>query len=164
MTLHRPSNVDVPDRLAAIVAALGALAERLPVVFPVHPRTRSRLGAGVDELERRGVHCVPPLGYLDFLSLELGAAAVITDSGGVQEETTALGVPCHTLRPNTERPITLTAGTNRLLGDDPATLAKIPLEPPAGPPPAIPLWDGRAGERMADVLMERAHDYLEVTG
>lgn len=159
VTLHRPSNVDCPERLAHIVAALGTLAERVPVIFPVHPRTRGRLEACGLDPEAHGVRCVDPLGYLDFLSLELAAAAVVTDSGGVQEETSALGVPCYTLRPNTERPITLTAGTNTLIGDDPAALETIAIGPRSDAPPAIPLWDGHAGERMAACLVERFAEY-----
>jgi UDP-N-acetylglucosamine 2-epimerase (non-hydrolysing) len=155
VTLHRPSNVDDPARLSAIVAGLCRLAERAPVIFPVHPRTRARLAecSGGDRLARADVSCVDPVGYLDFLSLQAGAGAVVTDSGGVQEETSALGVPCYTLRANTERPVTISHGTNVLLGDDPAALTQVrPLERPPVPS-AIPLWDGHAGERAADALL-----------
>jgi UDP-N-acetylglucosamine 2-epimerase (non-hydrolysing) len=154
VTLHRPSNVDDPDRLEAIVDALALLARRSPVVFPLHPRTRMRLGeVGIDRLERAGVRCLGALPYLDFLSLECSAGAVVTDSGGVQEETSALGVRCFTLRPNTERPITLTLGTNELLGDDPAALDRVELDREPPQPRELPLWDGRAAERVADVFI-----------
>jgi len=155
VTLHRPSNVDDPARLSAIVGGLCGLAERAPVIFPVHPRTRARLEecSAADRLARADVSCIDPVGYLDFLSLQAGAGAVVTDSGGVQEETSALGVPCYTLRANTERPVTISHGTNLLLGDDPAALVQVrPLERPPVPS-AIPLWDGHAGERAADALL-----------
>jgi UDP-N-acetylglucosamine 2-epimerase (non-hydrolysing) len=156
VTLHRPSNVDDPARLLAIVQGLAELAVTAPVVFPVHPRTRARLaaGAGAEQLERAEVHCIEPVGYLDFLSLQSAAGAVVTDSGGVQEETSALGVPCYTFRANTERPITLSHGTNVLLGDEPARLAEVRPSRASATPSAIPLWDGHAGERTAGVLAE----------
>jgi UDP-N-acetylglucosamine 2-epimerase (non-hydrolysing) len=149
VTLHRPALVDGP-LLDDAVAELDLLARELPVVFPVHPRTRARLGA------RAGarIRLVEPLGYIDFLALEANAAAVLTDSGGVQEETTFLGVPCFTLRDSTERPVTLTLGTNRLLGLDPAAIAAIPalLARPPLPLRPPPGWDGRAAERIADAV------------
>jgi UDP-N-acetylglucosamine 2-epimerase (non-hydrolysing) len=155
VTLHRPSNVDDPERLGAVVDALAELGSHMRVLFPVHPRTRARLDAlgGLERLEGAGVACLEPLGYLDFLSLECAAGLIVTDSGGIQEEAAALGVPCYTLRANTERPITLSQGTNALIGDDPAAIAglRLPAERPA--PRAIPLWDGRAAERVADVLV-----------
>jgi UDP-N-acetylglucosamine 2-epimerase (non-hydrolysing) len=156
VTLHRPSNVDEPGRLSEIVTALAAVGAEAPVIFPVHPRTRARL-VDADLLGRLtdgGVHCVDPVGYLDFLSLQAGAGAIVTDSGGVQEEASALGVDCYTLRANTERPVTMTHGTNELLGDRPAALLRVR---PSGRPPtpcAIPLWDGHAAERAADALLE----------
>jgi len=155
VTLHRPSNVDEPRQLAEIVSALSAIGRRSPVVFPVHPRTRARLSdAGLNtRLAAARVRCIDPLGYLDFLSLQAGAGAIVTDSGGVQEEASALGIPCYTLRANTERPVTITHGTNVLLGDDPSALVTVRL---AGRPPtpcAIPLWDGHAAERAADALI-----------
>jgi UDP-N-acetylglucosamine 2-epimerase (non-hydrolysing) len=154
VTLHRPSNVDDHGRLMRIVDALVALAGRFPVVFPIHPRTRARLGrTGVGRLEAAGVRCIEPVGYLDFLSLQSAAGAVVTDSGGVQEETSALGVRCYTFRPGTERPITLSHGTNTLLGDDPASLARVELATWEPTPSAIPLWDGHAAERVADALV-----------
>jgi UDP-N-acetylglucosamine 2-epimerase (non-hydrolysing) len=155
VTLHRPSNVDSEDRLRGIVTALSELGKRAQVVFPIHPRTRARLSAGdgLARLERAGVVCLDPLGYLDFLSLQCSAGLIVTDSGGVQEEAAALGVPCYTLRANTERPVTISQGTNTLIGEDPAAIGAVELarEPPA--PRAILLWDGKAAERVADVLV-----------
>jgi UDP-N-acetylglucosamine 2-epimerase (non-hydrolysing) len=155
VTLHRPSNVDVPARLSRIVDALAKLAETTPVVFPVHPRTRARLDAdgAIERLDAVGVRCIEPLGYLDFLSLQAGSGAIVTDSGGVQEEAAALGISCYTFRPNTERPVTITHGTNVLLGEAPEEIASIRPSKHAPTPCAIPLWDGRAADRVADVLM-----------
>ncbi|HEY7075114.1 MAG TPA: UDP-N-acetylglucosamine 2-epimerase (non-hydrolyzing) [Solirubrobacteraceae bacterium] len=152
VTLHRPSNVDLAPQLRRIVGALCELSLDVPVLFPVHPRTRERLSRRslLSRLESAGVKCFDPVGYLDFLGLELGAGAVVTDSGGVQEETSALGVACFTLRPNTERPVTIVEGTNVLLGEDPAPIARI--RPAPREPAAIAGWDGHAGERVADVI------------
>ena len=154
VTLHRPSNVDAEDRLRRIVDALVALGGRTRVLFPIHPRTRTRLatGDGLERLESAGVTCLEPLGYLDFLSLQSAAGTIVTDSGGVQEEASALGVPCFTLRANTERPITISLGTNTLIGDDPAAISDVPTPSGVGAPCAIPLWDGKAAERVVDVL------------
>jgi UDP-N-acetylglucosamine 2-epimerase (non-hydrolysing) len=152
VTLHRPALVDGP-LLAQTVEQLAALARELPVVFPVHPRTRSMMESIASE--HPGLLLCDPLGYLDFLSLLADARAVLTDSGGIQEETTYLGIPCFTFRANTERPITITAGTNTLLGLDPSAIAQIPAaltQPPANPPAPPPLWDGHASERIADVV------------
>lgn len=152
VTLHRPALVDGP-LLPETVAQLAALAAEMPVVFPVHPRTRKMM-EGIDA-EHPGLELVEPLGYLDFLSLLADAGAVLTDSGGIQEESTYLGVPCFTLRDNTERPVTISAGTNTLLGLDPAAIATIPAAlarrgaAPSEPPP---LWDGQAARRIADLL------------
>jgi UDP-N-acetylglucosamine 2-epimerase (non-hydrolysing) len=154
VTLHRPRNVDDTSGLREILGALQDLAQRIPVVFPVHPRTAERIrqtGFRADG----GLQLREPLGYLDFLALMDGARFVLTDSGGIQEETTALGVPCLTLRGNTERPITVTQGTNRLLGEDPASIlpAAAPIldgQTTAGRCPE--LWDGHASERIAVVL------------
>jgi UDP-N-acetylglucosamine 2-epimerase (non-hydrolysing) len=152
VTLHRPALVDGP-LLGDAMAALAAVAQELPVVFPVHPRTRKMLG-GVDY---PGVMLTDPVGYLDFLSLESEAAAVLTDSGGIQEETTYLGIPCFTLRDNTERPVTIRAGTNTLLGLDPARIEEIPAllrgrQNGAAAAARPERWDGHAAERVADVL------------
>jgi UDP-N-acetylglucosamine 2-epimerase (non-hydrolysing) len=154
VTLHRPANVDDPDVLAGLLKALGDVAGRCPLVLPVHPRAAGRLAElGVPG----GLRLIPPAGYLDFIALQAAARIVLTDSGGVQEETTALGVPCVTLRDNTERPVTLEQGTNVLAGRDPqrivATAHAVLDDPPA--PRRPELWDGRAGERIADVLLDR---------
>ncbi len=156
VTLHRPALVDGP-LLIETVTQLGALSEQMPVVFPVHPRTRKMMEeAGA---EHPGLLLSDPLGYLDFLSLLADAGAVLTDSGGIQEETSFLGVPCFTLRDNTERPVTIRAGTNTLLGLDPAAIAGIPAalaargKTPSEPPP---LWDGKAAKRIADIVAARA--------
>ena len=151
VTLHRPALVDDPELLTRTVRALEAVAARLPVVMPLHPRTRATLARLA--LSPAGVLVTDPLPYRRFLSLECGAAAVLTDSGGVQEETTALGIPCFTLRDNTERPVTITCGSNVLLGLDPGRIADIPGLlgdlPDLGVPP---LWDGRAGARAAAAI------------
>jgi UDP-N-acetylglucosamine 2-epimerase (non-hydrolysing) len=150
-TLHRPGNVDDPARVTQLVRALHACADQLPVLLPAHPRGRRALeAAGV--ADHPGVRIVDPLGYTDFHCLLRGAAAVVTDSGGVQEETTVLGVACLTIRPNTERPITITEGTNRLVTPEslPGALAEVLRDPPAARSPA--LWDGHAGERIAEVI------------
>jgi len=153
VTLHRPALVD-GRLLGETVAQLAALAQQMPVVFPVHPRTRKMM-EGL-EPDAPGLLLTDPLGYLDFLSLVADAGAVLTDSGGIQEETTYLGVPCFTLRDNTERPVTIRAGTNTLLGLDPAAIAGIPQAlaergDAASEPP--PLWDGHAAERIADAIL-----------
>lgn len=152
VTLHRPALVD-GALLPETIAYLAALASEMPVVFPVHPRTKRMME--MVESNHPGLLLCEPLGYLDFLSLLADAGAVLTDSGGIQEETTYLGIPCFTLRDNTERPITVEAGTNTLLGLDPAAIAGIPAglaERAPGPPQPPPLWDGRAAERIADVV------------
>lgn len=151
-TLHRPGNVDDEATLTGLLDVLGQLAESLPVVFPIHPRTRARLG---DRTIPQGLVLTEPFGYLDFLALERDAALVLTDSGGIQEETTVLGVPCLTLRENTERPITVIEGTNQIVGRDPARVRAAAGEVLArGWPKRCPaLWDGHAGERIAQVLV-----------
>jgi UDP-N-acetylglucosamine 2-epimerase (non-hydrolysing) len=152
VTLHRPANVDDLSTLAALMDALGAIAADCPIVFPLHPRTRERMG---DSPVPAGVQLLEPLGYLDFIALEAAAAVVLTDSGGVQEETTVLGVPCLTLRENTERPITVTEGTNRIVGRDPSrVVAEARRILTEGIQVRRPdLWDGKAAARIADVLL-----------
>ena len=150
VTLHRPNLVDGP-LLSDVVAQLERVAHEMPVLFPVHPRTQQWLqGNSIDPK----VKLVDPVGYLDFLSLEADAAAVLTDSGGVQEETTFLGVPCFTLRDTTERPVTITHGTNTLLGLRPERIGEIPQLVAAERREATipPLWDGHAAERIADLI------------
>jgi UDP-N-acetylglucosamine 2-epimerase (non-hydrolysing) len=159
VTLHRPSNVDEPAELARLVAALIDVQRRLPLVFPVHPRTQARLAAtGMGaRLEQAGVRLVEPLSYVSFMSLVSNAAAAITDSGGVQEETTYLGIPCLTLRRNTERPITIDEGTNRLVR--PETLAAAldrALAAPAGTRPRPEYWDGQTAARCLADLRRRS--------
>jgi len=156
LTLHRPANVDDPDVLRALLDLLCDLADELPLVFPLHPRTRARIeAAGLGQRLETGLLAMPPLGYLDMLGLMAGARLVLTDSGGIQEETTALGVPCLTLRESTERPITVTAGTNTVVGTDPperirsAFRAALEGRGKAGRVPE--LWDGHAAERIAAV-------------
>jgi UDP-N-acetylglucosamine 2-epimerase (non-hydrolysing) len=149
VTLHRPSLVDGP-LLERVLAGLGELGRSFPTVFPVHPRTRSRLAGWSPP---PGVTLTEPLGYLDFLALERDAAAVLTDSGGVQEETTSLGVPCFTLRSSTERPVTLSEGTNMLLGLRPERIAEIPQLLLRHVPRRPDGWDGRAGERLCEALV-----------
>ncbi len=156
MTLHRPALVNDSILLAATVRALERLSERYPVVFPVHPRTRARIEALAGEEQPRGTRfrLVGPLGYLAFLGLQASARFVLTDSGGVQEETSALGVQCFTLRDSTERPVTVTHGTNTILGARPERIAEIPGLLRSEPVGEIPLWDGSAGPRAATVLLE----------
>ena len=155
VTLHRPTLVDDPAKLSAVTDSLIALAAERPVLFPVHPRTLGNLEAAGDDARLRdaGVIATEPLGYLDFLCLEADAAFVVTDSGGVQEETTALGIRCFTLRDSTERRVTEELGTNTVLGARPERLAEIPrlLERPK-PGEVVPGWDGAAGARAAAVL------------
>ena len=154
-TLHRPENVDSPEILRALLGALVELAREVPVVFPAHPRTRKQIhDAGMEQLVEgaSGLRIVEPLGYLEFLALEADAALVLSDSGGVQEETTALGVPCLTLRENTERPITVSEGTNTMVGSDLQAIRSGVAEILAGRGKRgrVPEnWDGRAAERIA---------------
>ena len=154
VTLHRPSNVDDTTWLAEMLHTLASIGERLPVLFPVHPRTRQRIAdAGITVPDR--VRLIDPLSYLDFLGLQTGASLVITDSGGIQEETTVLGVPCLTVRENTERPITVELGTNILVGRSMKILlreANNILDGHGKSGTIPPLWDGRAGERIAAVV------------
>ena len=154
VTLHRPSNVDDPDSLRRLMDALADIARDVPVVFPMHPRTRARLASS--DFEPRGVRLLEPLSYLEFLALQRAAAVVITDSGGIQEETTYLGVPCLTMRENTERPVTITTGTNMLIGTDTSRLVRETRNILAGSikrGTVPPMWDGKAAERIADHLL-----------
>lgn len=150
VTLHRPANVDDDVTLAKTLAMLGAIAKQLPLVFPVHPRTRAKLATSAPA----GVLLVEPLPYLAFTGLIARAALVLTDSGGVQEETTALGVPCVTMRNNTERPVTVEEGTNILAGTDPDRVSELVLSALRSPKQGrVPeLWDGRAAGRVVDVI------------
>lgn len=152
-TFHRPANVDDVAALTTLVEGLATLAGKLPVIFPVHPRTRQRLQTAglLARLETTpGMHIAEPLGYADFMGCLFGAALVVTDSGGVQEETSYLGIPCFTARPSTERPITVTHGTNRLIAL--ADIGGLTLSAVPGRPAALPLWDGKTAARIADVF------------
>lgn len=152
VTLHRPSNVDSVARLRELQQSLLAVSRRLPIVFPVHPRTRKNLDSALDSASL--IYCAP-MGYLDFVSLLSGAKLVITDSGGIQEETTALGIPCLTLRNNTERPITMEIGSNTLIGENSTKLEGLLSDILAGTykRASVPeLWDGKASERICQIL------------
>ncbi len=158
LTLHRPSNVDSHENLSTILQALASVQEQIPVVFPIHPRSQDRLeqfGLKPKLLEMPNLRVTGPLGYLDFLKLMSEAKFVMTDSGGIQEETTALGIPCLTLRENTERPITVTDGTNRVVGNDAMRIVEESMNLVAGktlPGRRPQLWDGKASERIVRVL------------
>src|SRR5256886_1127617 len=158
VTLHRPPNVDDPATLRLLLDALLCLSRERPVVFPVHPRARKRLAAAGWPLDGPGdLRLIDPVGYVEMLGLVAGAALVITDSGGLQEETTYLGVPCLTVRPNTERPITCTNGTNRLVQprrDAILAAAERGLRRRSPARPIIERWDGRAAERIAQVVCD----------
>jgi len=159
VTLHRPSNVDDPHMLAQIVNTLGEISSALPIVFPIHPRTRNRITeAKLDVAQSDRLQLIDPIGYLDFLCLQKHAMMLITDSGGIQEETTFLGVPCLTVRENTERPVTVSIGTNILVGQDMVRLcteAAAILAGRAKNGTVPPLWDGHAAERIAAVLINK---------
>lgn len=155
VTIHRPSNVDDPEVLLQILTALNDVGQRLPMLFPVHPRTRAQIEAIGLETPIPNLSLIEPVGYLDFLALQQHSTLVITDSGGIQEETTFLRVPCLTVRTNTERPITVTLGTNQLVGHDMAALREAAQSILSGARKEAvqpPLWDGKAGERIASVL------------
>jgi UDP-N-acetylglucosamine 2-epimerase (non-hydrolysing) len=163
LTLHRPSNVDEQAAFVRILDALDEIARRLPIVFPAHPRTRKMIAElgltkRVEEIKR--LFLIDPIGYLDFLQLLNRSCLALTDSGGIQEETTVLGIPCVTLRENTERPITVEIGTNTIAGTVPANITKAAFKALDNPPnPAAlcvpPLWDGHTADRILDALLER---------
>lgn len=159
LTLHRPSNVDTRETLEPLIKALIDIAGQMPIIFPVHPRTRAKITEfGLESrIDGSGLRLIEPLGYLDFLRLYSGARFVMTDSGGLQEETTALGIPCLTIRENTERPITVEMGTNQVVGIDPERLKQESMDLISGsganPDARIPpLWDGKTAERICDAL------------
>jgi UDP-N-acetylglucosamine 2-epimerase (non-hydrolysing) len=159
LTMHRPSNVDDPTALRGILTALGDVAQELPIIFPAHPRTRARMREfGI--AAPANVRLLEPMGYVDFLRLWSNARLVLTDSGGLQEETTALGIPCLTLRENTERPITVEQGTNRVVGSDPERIRNAVRSILRGEETRarrVPeLWDGRAAERIVEALIARS--------
>jgi UDP-N-acetylglucosamine 2-epimerase (non-hydrolysing) len=160
LTLHRPANVDERETFSRILDALEEIASRVPIIFPVHPRTRkmiSELGLTARIEGMNGLRLIEPLGYLEFLSLFSGARVVLTDSGGLQEETTVLGIPCLTLRENTERPITVEMGTNVIVGTEPQRIVNAAFAALDGAPSqksarVPPLWDGRTADRIVDAL------------
>jgi len=156
LTMHRPSNVDNPEILKAIMGAIESIAREIVVVFPVHPRTRNKLvDIGFNE-ENANIMFLEPLGYMEFLHLNIYARMVLTDSGGLQEETTVLGIPCITMRPNTERPITCEVGTNTIVGNDPQAIiraARNVLADGSQPGEVPEKWDGKAAERIVEVLL-----------
>lgn len=159
VTLHRPSNVDEPAMFAKIISVLAAFSEDLPIIFPIHPRTRARIApAGIKIPGNGRFKLIDPVGYLDFLGLQQRSKLVITDSGGIQEETTFLGVPCLTVRENTERPITVSMGTNILVGQAMSRLqaeVRRILNGNVKKGKLPPLWDGKASERIADIIVNR---------
>ena len=160
LTLHRPSNVDNPEVFSRLLDAIGAIGAEYPIVFPVHPRTRNvlRASSAAQALVDNGrLRIMEPLGYLEFMGLQEAARFALTDSGGVQEETTILGVPCLTLRENTERVVTATHGTNRVVGTNPAVILEAWNELKRNPVPTVrpPLWDGQAAARLVNVLVTR---------
>jgi UDP-N-acetylglucosamine 2-epimerase (non-hydrolysing) len=160
LTLHRPSNVDEQTTLAKVLEALSDISQHIPIIFPVHPRTRgmiSQLGLNSRLAAIKGLRIIEPLGYLSFLSLIANARIVLTDSGGLQEETTVLNIPCLTLRDNTERPITVTMGTNQIVGSDPRRIIEaftVALSLASCKKDLPPLWDGQAAERIVDTLSQ----------
>lgn len=159
LTLHRPSNVDVPQILKQLLTCLSEISEQLPLVFPVHPRTKAKIKeSGLsDLLDSKRILLLPPQGYLEMLGLMSEAKVVLTDSGGIQEETTALGIPCITLRENTERPITVAQGTNTVVGIDPVRIREVFAEimTDGGKAGRVPeLWDGNAAQRIVKILEE----------
>jgi len=163
VTLHRPSTVDFPDRLAATLAAINSIAERIPVIFPVHPRTAPQLNGFA--MHPR-IRMMEPMSYLPFLGLIARSRMVLTDSGGIQEETTVLGIPCLTMRSNTERPITCKLGTNVLVGIDPERIlqeADFILSNSTHPRSIPEKWDGHAAERIVDILTDKSTSHRTVS-
>jgi len=165
VTLHRPNNVDTPETLRELLDTLGELAVRVPVVFPVHPRTRARIKdmGWTPPAAAGSLHLLDPIPYLETLSLVDRASLVITDSGGLQEETSYLGVPCLTVRPSTERPITCTQGTNRLVKAERVALlaaASEALSRSRAQAPSIERWDGHAADRILEVLLGEASYHI----
>jgi UDP-N-acetylglucosamine 2-epimerase (non-hydrolysing) len=162
LTLHRPSNVDDKNTFSRLLDALITISKSIPIVFPAHPRTRAKIRdfGFLERLEASAIRLIDPLGYIDFLQLYSGARLVLTDSGGIQEETTALGIPCLTLRENTERPVTITHGTNQLVGTDTEKILQAADGILSGqwtaPKKTPPLWDGKAAERICDAILEFA--------
>ncbi len=160
VTIHRPSNVDSADMLKVVTEYIGRIGARIPLVFPIHPRTRSnldRFGLSDSFAQNKSILLTEPLGYLEFLNLLIHATLVLTDSGGIQEETTFLGVPCITLRNNTERPATVSLGTNHLVGKNPDKIIEIVDDILSGrgkKGKIPPLWDGNAGKRIVDILVK----------
>jgi UDP-N-acetylglucosamine 2-epimerase (non-hydrolysing) len=161
VTLHRPSNVDIEDKVAELVEKLVEVSHKIPIIFPMHPRTRNNLRkfGKLSVLENEStIHIIEPLGYLEFVSLIGGSGLVITDSGGLQEETTSLGIPCLTLRENTERPITITEGTNQLITD--LSTLQISVDDAlqnrsANEPRKPKFWDGKTAKRIVDAIIDR---------
>ena len=160
LTLHRPSNVDEKEVFSGLLEALLEISEKLPVIFPVHPRTKANIEkfGFAEQVANSNIKLIEPLGYIDFMSLYNGAKLVLTDSGGLQEETTALGIPCLTLRENTERPITIELGTNQLVGTNPNIIKQKAFEiigqtSNSKNTKIPPLWDGHAAERICDALI-----------
>jgi UDP-N-acetylglucosamine 2-epimerase (non-hydrolysing) len=161
VTLHRPSNVDDAAVLIPLVRALSEIGAECPLLFPAHPRTRAALERVGIEIEGPGMRLIDPIGYLDFIKLMKYSSLVLTDSGGIQEETTALGIPCLTIRENTERPITVTVGTNRLVGTQPERIVSEAREALRHGVPGAKVpdrWDGRAAERIAQVIARFVHE------
>ena len=160
LTLHRPSNVDEKEVFSGLLDALCEIGEKIPIIFPAHPRTKANIEkfGFAEKIERSQIKFIEPLGYLDFMRLYSGARIVLTDSGGLQEETTALSIPCLTLRENTERPITISHGTNILVGTNPQKIKQAAFEVLSREVSTVkkipPLWDGRAAERICDSLLE----------
>lgn len=157
VTLHRPSNVDDRETLAGLLQLMERIATRLPVLFPIHPRTRKMIEEFGLQPQSERIRLVDPVGYLDFVALQDGARLVLTDSGGIQEETTVLGVPCLTLRNNTERPVTVSEGTNRVVGQDPEVIwaaVQDVLDRPQAKPRVPEYWDGQAAERVVRAVLE----------